>query len=332
VLSIQASRSPNDESDVRRFACGPLSVEIDSSVPEAFEALCAALELYRHDTETADAAKLEVRHATVNAVAAGTYLTCGRMLVDRDGDRIFASTQSGITVTRRSLEATWHVAIPTVSYDEPTIGDLEDVLSLVFTEHWRTAGLQPLHAGCAVSPRGTSAMLCAASGGGKSTLTVALIRDGWKTLGDDKLLVARGSGIARSLTHSFNIHPRATDWFEELAHIHELPRYSAWTEKRRVVIEDVWPGTSVAQATPQYVVRVVRDDSVGKWSLRSLTAAQLLATILDQVVIPNDRVVARAIMEAVTEIAGRTCGIELRLGSQAYERRGIAAALDAALG
>ena len=78
--------------------------------------------------------------------------------------------------------------VPRSSSDPWVLTDIESLLSLVLTEGWRAEGWIPLHA-AAVVRFDTCALICAESGGGKTSLTAALVREGWQTLGDDKLLL-----------------------------------------------------------------------------------------------------------------------------------------------
>jgi len=311
--------------------CGPLEILVGGDRPDAIRVIVGALELYRGFpfSEKRQIA-VDVRRATLTFAARGTYLTCGRMLVDRERGGCRASTRSGVAVEHEPGGA-WIVSVPDIQFDEPAVGDIEDVLSLVLTEEWREAGWDAMHAGCVVTPSGNGMLLCAASGGGKSTLTAALVRSGWKTLGDDKLLVSRRSFEVFSLSRSFNLDPRTARWFSELSAIAALPRYSAWTDKRRVFVESVWPGSLVCSAQPAVVAKIVRDDNVHDWWLRRLTSRQVLLTLLEQVVVPADREVARAVITTISSLASRTRGVELRLGSRAYETRDIAEGLEAEL-
>jgi predicted ATPase len=293
--------------------------------------IAATLDLYRgFPSSQKRPVAIQVQRVTVTFAAAGTYLTCGRMLVDRERQDSRASTRSGIAV-EHGPDGVWHVLIPDIHFDEPTVGDVEDVLSLILTEEWREAGWDAMHAGCVVSPDGDGLLLCAASGGGKSTLTAALVRSGWKTLGDDKLLVSRRSSDIFSLSRSFNLDPRSARWFSELNSIAMLPRYSAWTSKRRVFVESFWPGSLVWSAHALHIAKIVRDDSVDTWWVRRLTSRQVFSALLDQVVIPTDRGVARPVITTISRLAERMKGIELRLGNRAYETRDIAEALQAEL-
>lgn len=330
--SIQASPSPNSavQGPLSRD-CGPLEVIVDGDNRDAIRVIASTLDLYRgFQSLQKRPIALHIRRATLTFAASGSYLTCGRMLVDREQRSCRASTRSGIAV-EQGRDGTWTVSVPDVHFDEPTIGDMEDILSLILTEEWREAGWDAMHAGCVVTPGGGGMLLCAASGGGKSTLTAALVRSGWKTLGDDKLLISRRSCEIYSLSRSFNLDPRTARWFSELTSIATLPRYSAWTDKRRVFVENVWPGSLVWSAEPAYVAKIVRDDSVQYWSLRRLTSRQLLSTLLAQVVVPADREVARAVIATISRLAASMKGIELRVGSRAYEDHDIGEALEAEL-
>lgn len=330
--SIQAFPWPSRPVDgVVCRACGPLEIIVRGDHPEAIRVLAATLDLYRGFAEPEKRRTvIRVRRATQTFAASGSYLTCGRMLVDLYGQDWRASTRSGISVEHQ-CDGTWIVSVPDVHFDEPTVGDMEDILSLILTEEWRAAGWDAMHAGCVVTPSGEGMLLCASSGGGKSTLTAALVRSGWKTLGDDKLLVSRRSCDIFSLSKSFNLDPRTARWFSELASIATLPRYSAWTDKRRVFVENVWPGSLVSSAQPMHVAKIVRDEGVDNWWLRRLTPRQVLSALLDQVVVPADRRVARAVISTISRLALRMKGIELRLSSRAYETRDIADALHGAL-
>ncbi len=211
--------------------------------------------------------------------------------------------------------------------------DIEDLVGLALTTAWRGLGLVPVHAG-AVVHNGACALLCAPSGGGKTTLTAALIRRGWATLGDDKLLLSLGpDGRPRleALIHTFNLHPNARRWFPEVGELAALPRYSAWTEKRKVRIADIWPGVTCERGEPTHLVRVHRHEGADGVRVRALPAAELLSILLRQTVIPNDRRLARGILATVAATAGRLVGLEVELGHDVYRDPDRLAALEGAL-
>lgn len=252
------------------------------------------------------------------------------MAVERSPATWFASTPSGICAHARDVDD-WRLSFPPLRFDEPEIGDVEDILSLILTENWRFAGWLPIHAGCVVAPNGAAALLCAASGGGKSTLTAALIRAGWKTLGDDKLLLrTKPMPLAASLAASFNLDPATARWFPELAGVADLPRYSAWTNKRRVMVGDFWPGALIDTIAPSHIISIVRDDGAG-FHIRKLGAREALRVLFDQVVVANDRQVAREIAQTLAQLAADASAFELRLGRDAYSAHSIAGCLEAAL-
>jgi hypothetical protein len=234
-----------------RFACGPLEIEIKAHDERVRSKIAETLELYnvRWDGELLP---LEISVTETDAAAAmgdGAYLKCARMHVDAsagDGGILVSTFRSGSLATRHG--STWHVQIPKLADEFWTLIDLESLVSLVLTEGWRACGWVPVHAGTIVR-NGHCAILCSESGGGKTSLTAAMIRNGWKTLGDDKLLlrIANGEPELRALVHTFNLHPRTRSWFPEVGDLEHLPVYSEWTEKRKLNPDDVWAGSTWIQ-------------------------------------------------------------------------------------
>ncbi len=176
-------------------------------------------------------------HETVECtpMVDSSYLRCSRMAVCRSPDGLIATSSSGgdLTLVRSASVDRWHMNVPTSLAD---LEELEDFLVLVLTTGWRCLDWIPLHAG-ALSRGGCCIIVCAPSGGGKSTLTAGLMRAGWRTLGDDKLLLRIVDGRPRlaAVLHSLNLHPRTRQWFPEVGDLWLLPAYSAWTEKRKGV-------------------------------------------------------------------------------------------------
>ena len=178
------------------------------------------------------------------------------------------------------------------------------------------------------------ALLCASSGGGKTTLTAALIRRGWKTLGDDKLLLGldeAGDPVLLSLINNFNLHPNTRRWFPEVGDLSVLPRYSAWTEKRKVRVEDIWPESMLEKAWPTHLIEIHRRNGKSGLSIEGLDTDQLLSVLLRQTVIPHEPNVAREILSALTATAPRLCGVKLVIGESAYRDDSCLAALEDAL-
>lgn len=265
----------------------------------------------------------------------GTYLRCGQMLADRDGARYAVRTSRGLAAQGHCGARTdvWVLYVPEdVEFGEPEVGALEDIFSLICTVGWRQEGWIPVHA-AAVAKNGTCAVLCAPSGGGKSTLTAALARHGWQTLGDDKLLLRR-TGVdvrLRALLQTFNLDPQTRRWFD-VGDIDGLPRYSAFTNKRRVAVGTICARSPMIEsAAPTHVVRIVRDAHASGISASPLRPGDVLPALLRQIVIPADPAAARWIVRETGACASKLRGIELRIGDDAYASAAWLGAIEEAI-
>ena len=308
-----------------RHACGPLDVKVIADSDTVRGKIMDTLELYNVIwPQPLSPVRIEIREVDNRAdLGAGEYLECARMHVDRsltDEQMLEATFKSGAVAMGNPSSGIWTASIPRSDDDFWTLIDLESLVSLVLTEGWRHAGWIPIHAG-AVARNGRCALLCAQSGGGKTSLTVALIRRGWKTLGDDKLLLRLrddGSPELRALVHTFNLHPRTRSWFPEVGELENLPVYSEWTEKRKVHPEDIWSGTTLTEATPTHLVDISRNKSGEPVSVERMQSGAVLSTFLHQTVVPADRRKAKHILGVVARTAGMLEGISLDLGDDVY--------------
>ena len=130
--------------------------------------------------------------------ARGDYLIAAQMRVDLTPDGMRATTNHGAQMDGHFDHAgeRWDMRVPSSMVDLGLWPEIEDLLSLVLTTGWRRAQWVPLHAaGLTDGRRGV--LVCATSGGGKTTFMMAMVRAGWRSLGDDKLLLqTAGSEIA----------------------------------------------------------------------------------------------------------------------------------------
>lgn len=322
------------------FFAGPLRVDVDADLAALERRIEEQLHVFvRRWDQTPYALRLAVHPSPVRAApAAGTYLVCSRMTVDTPGDALYATTRCGasarLTRTRPGGER-WSIAFPAEELETPQLDELEDLVGLALVSGWRAAGWTPVHGG-AVTRNGRCAIICATSGGGKSTLTAALIRDGWRTLGDDKLLLragADGSAEVTALMHTMNLHPRVRRWFPEVGDLERLPRYSAWTEKRKVHVEDVWPGGTAERGRPTHVLRVRREAAAGPLRVTPLSDDALFRTLIGQIAIPNDRAVAATALRTVAAtLRTGVRGFDVVVGEDAYGSPDALAPLEEALG
>lgn len=320
-----------------RYQCGPLTIELVGRESPELERARLTLAIYSaawHDCPLHYRVKL-VLNAAFCGMSAGTWLRTGRMHVDAVATGMRATCLSGSHVSFDRASGGWQVSLPSGPVDIWRLTDVEHMLSLVLTTGWRDLGWVPLHAG-AVTRDGACAVLCAPSGGGKTTFTTSLLRRGWGSLGDDKLLLRCLDGAPpelRALVHSLNLFPHSVRWFPELDRIEELPAYSVWTDKRRVPMESVREGSALAAARPTHVVRVTRRDGEKGVRVGRLSGSEILDLLMRQTVIPADRFLARTIVGAVGRTAALAKGLAVEIGDDAYDdARHLEAFEEAVLG
>ncbi len=304
-----------------RFPCGPLSVSVACEIAPVRAKIAEQMRLFDlvwpggHRPVSIAVAPAASRAPHVR----GEYLRCGRMRVDEDGGALVAACPSGLWAEGDADSTAWTIYAPDPTDPWVTL-DLEVLLTLLLCEGWRQAGWTPVH-GAAVVRGGRCALLCAESGGGKTTLTVAMIRAGWRTLGDDKLLLrlVAGTPEVRGLAQSFNLHPNTRTWFPEVGDLAAVPRYSQWTEKRKVRSADLWPGaTTQSAATPTHLAVIQRREEAEGLRAERLEPAETLSALLHQVVVPGGRRAARQILGVVAQTATSLRGLRVRVGENAY--------------
>lgn len=303
-------------------ACGPLAV----TVRAADDALAAVIESYfalfsmpwEHLTREVD---VRVVREEARGRARGTFISAAHMSVDLQPGGYFADTQYGFTATGTcgAGRDEWMVTVPDGTvFDEPQIGDIEDIFSLICTAGWREEGFVPIHGGAIVKD-GVCALLCASSGGGKSTLTTAMVLSGWSTLGDDKILLRHepSGPTVYSLLQTFNLDPATRRWFD-LGELEALPRYSAWTNKRRVPLNALRMDAAAAVARPTHIVSVGRDRTQTGIRAHELDRTQTAAALLRQIVLPTDADASHGILRDVMKLVASVRGVHVVIGQDAY--------------
>jgi hypothetical protein len=328
---VEALASLDDAAEA--FVCGPLQIQVHAS-GALRDKIIETLRLY--DVRWAEPlVPIDVfaERARSRAIpAAGAALQCSRMSVDVAGRSVYASTRSGASARAHDQGARWRIAVPDELIDAGALEEIEDLISLIVTEGWRAAGWVPIH-GAGVERDGHCAIVCASTGGGKSTLTASLVRAGWHTLGDDKLLLRMHEGEPElaALLHTFNLHPKTREWFPEVGSLERLPRYSHWTEKRKVRANGIWPGAGALRARPTRLVLLERSDEHAQVRSRPLARAELLDALLRQTVIPRDPRRATPIVSTIAATVGHLSGIRLEIGTGAYAVAEQRAAIERAV-
>jgi hypothetical protein len=328
--------SIRDQVIARDFYCGPLQLTLRAQDADLYGKIAETLELYDL-TWPPPRRPINIFARRSNALAPqarGDFLRCARMLVDRVPEGLRASTSSGARAMARLEDAgeDWHITVPDSLVEAGKLEEIEDVLSLVLTTGWRRGGWTPIHAASVVKDA-TCVLICAPTGGGKTTLTAALVRRGWQVLGDDKVLlrIRDGRPAVAALLHTFNLHPKTREWFPEVGDLEHLPRYSVWTEKRKVSISSIWSHAPAQLAQPSILISLRRRADAGGVVISRLADREILPTLLRQTVIPCDHATASGIVATVASAAARLRGLSVEVPTDAYRDPEFLQALEGAI-
>ncbi|MBL8989986.1 MAG: hypothetical protein JNJ48_00235 [Phycisphaerae bacterium] len=272
----------------------------------------------------------------VGGTAVGGFLTTVHLSVDRAaGGAIESRGRRGSLLRIDESARTALLWVPAWARRPEVIEEAEQQLTLLSSRAWALAGWTPVHGATLVAPGADRcAVICAPSGSGKTTLTFSLLRRGWRTLGDDKLLARRvpGGVEARSLARRLHLDPAASRWLAEAGDIRRFPAYSPWTDKRHVDLEAVWPGRLLSRAMIALVVRIRREPGTAGLRWAPLDQAGRFDTAARQVAIPGEAGAARPLVGVVGAIASVAQGIELVVGDDAFDDSSALDALSRALG
>jgi hypothetical protein len=252
----------------------------------------------------------------------GSYLRCNRLRADRAGSGFILRGEFDAWCRFDEPSRSAIVWAPKDSQD--VMEDVEQFLIFAMVWGWRAAGWTALHV-AAIERHGHCALVCAESCGGKSTFTAACLRRGFRTLGDDKVLIrASMPVVAQGLSRSMNLDPAVSRWFPETARVGELAAYSRWTPKRKVDIESLWPGATEQRAVPTILLRLTRGTGTqaAPILLSPMAPQQVIDAISRQTVIPQDRAAAAAILPAVMGLSQQLRGWTMTVSPEAYRDPG----------
>lgn len=279
---------------------------------------------------------LDVRTVGVASgeAARGSFLECAQMLVDTTPAGLRATTMRGASLRGdfQNGAERWEMEVPDSLVAAGRWPEIEDLISLVVTTGWRRAGWLPIHAaGLTDNDRGL--LVCAMSGGGKTTFSLALVRRGWQLLGDDKLLVGDVDGklVVGAIKQILNLDPAAVRWFPEVGDLRDLPEYSAWSPKRRVPLTSFWPSAPAYAMRATHLIVVDRRPGRGEVRVTPLSEGEAMGALLRQTVVPLDRTVALPIVTMLARVAGRVRGFRVEVHDDAYADLRAMDAVEAAL-
>jgi hypothetical protein len=307
------------------YLCGPVKISLVFDDPSLLAALNGLLSQYDApwSAPPAEICVTVGAGAAPSAIAkpAGDYLISYRLHVDRRGTRLISLSNVGVWMDYDEAEKKACILVPDHPDRETVIEEVEQQLVLLLARAWAGQGWTPLHAGSLIPPDGQRCILvCAHSGVGKTTLISALLGRGWRTLGDDKLLLRNenGSVVARALSRRMHLHPSLANWFPQVGQLEEWPRYSRWTEKRMVRLEAIWPGQALDSARPAALVQLARDENGPGLAVVSLDATAAMHAVLRQIAIPADSMDAQPLVACAAALTGQLRAVRLTIGNNAF--------------
>jgi hypothetical protein len=155
--------------------------------------------------------------------------------------------------------------VPTV--DAGVLGTLDRIVTAVLGA-LDARGILATHAGV-VTFGGRAVLLAGPSGRGKSTLSLAMLRDGASLLTDEMALIDPAGPSVLPYPRALHVSPATVDLLPELAFLHERPRRDLGGESEwSVSMEDlaIAFGTRIARAAPLSMIvllgpRLALDDT-----------------------------------------------------------------------
>lgn len=183
----------------------------------------------------------------------------------------------------------------------------------------RPLGIYSLHAAGLATSDSVGLLLVGPSGSGKSTLAIGLIREGWRYLSDDAvLLLHRAQGVETlACRRSFYVDAVRSRDYPDLTLGEDIPDANGG-RRRRVGIDEAYPQQYVPRCLPRVVIfpqikRQYRSTLVPVNGVRALGA--LLAQSAPQLF---DRTTMAGQLELLKRLLQQTETYELNAGTDLY--------------
>jgi hypothetical protein len=194
------------------------------------------------------------------------------------------------------------------------------LLSLVMLLHQR--GLYGLHANGVVEDE-TGYLIVGRSGSGKTTLTASLMRQGWRVLADDALLLrdTPGGVQALALRRGFSFTDETLGYFPDLGPDRAEEDLSLVTDngKHLMDLAPLYPGSFAARSEPG-VLLFPRVEGHARSELRPMNKTHALIGLAQQAAgILTDRALASDQLNVLSRLVHQARSYQLLLGTDVYE-------------
>jgi hypothetical protein len=186
-----------------------------------------------------------------NVPGAGTLLSRGRYHVARLDSHLVYSIDRQALVRLDPAAGIASICFSSAPNAESDL--IQGLVSLALLEFASHRGFFGLHA-AAVARDGLGYLLPGASGSGKTSLCLTLVREGFQYLSDDFILMVAGTGDLQCVPffRTSNLDVAWAERFPELSFIHDLPALAHG--KRILDFEQCYPGSHAATLRPTYLL------------------------------------------------------------------------------
>jgi hypothetical protein len=269
--------------------------------------------------------ELRFRTSPLPERSGGTVYRAGALVITRAGDAFSLSCGlSQLHVIPGGAEASCFLA---PDFFDHSPFEQREFFLLALLMLLRPHGLYGLHA-CGLTRGGVGLLIVGASGSGKTTTSLGLIREGWWYLSDDAVLLGAltdGSVRASAFRRGFSCTPETLTHFPELTGDADFgggfaPEFGGGfgdPDGKRVVYPGSAFGNSAADCVPSLLVFPTLT-TAGRTTLRPLPSALSLIRLSQQSAgIMTDTAVSQQQLVLLKTLTEQTRSFELHLGRDA---------------
>ncbi len=192
-----------------------------------------------------------------------------------------------------------------------------DLLMAPLMEMLKHRGFFGLHAAALVRD-GAGYLLPGGAGSGKTTVALSLLKEGFRYLADDKVLLRnRGNGIeALAFTRRFNVDPDIGQHFSELSFLEDLQPLPG-SIKRPLDISSVYTNTFVPSCRPTVLIHLQRTP-LERSRIHQLSTQESFSRLIQQTIPSMQKDITKKQLKLFADLAQGTESFLLDFGMDLY--------------